>query len=430
MEEYFQTRERYVKHLWFRYEGIVYRGNGVLTWNPDKGFHIIAGIKGNKVPGKKEFHSIQFNEPTRIRMEMGDGTIAITPLLRFSELGLYWSETFSINIGQLILVKNLNNPEKLSEKWGGSAIYEADARLLFPDIVRQETTVGEVGPLESYSRAGFDYDGNNGEKIWGEVKDNKYIYFSWSFPKQNWTKNQAFRFADGLRYALSALSGETVQLRYHEAERDHRIAKVFNSNEKPILFGLILRLFDQDIIDKNSTIQLAYFFAQENEQSKICKRIYHQIEAAVNQDSQQATELLLSTTLEAALRSIYHLPFAPGRSIRSDPFKLPNALKQFCSDYLTSNPNDYREWKKIIDKVSQAYSRLRHRNAHPDWLYAKSGMFSEKEMEQTVNDMILLSRFYGYMILGLAGFQNIQPVFPAPMSNWKPYMTFESKTAQ
>ncbi len=37
---------------------------------------------------------------------------------------------------------------------------------------------------------------------------------------------------------------------------------------------------------------------------------------------------------------------------------------------------------------------------------------SEKKLTESLNDMILLSRFYGYMILALAGFDNLKPEFP------------------
>jgi hypothetical protein len=40
-----------------------------------------------------------------------------------------------------------------------------------------------------------------------------------------------------------------------------------------------------------------------------------------------------------------------------------------------------------------------------------------------MNDMILLSRFYGYMILAIAGFKNLEPVFPKPIKEWSPILT-------
>lgn len=40
---------------------------------------------------------------------------------------------------------------------------------------------------------------------------------------------------------------------------------------------------------------------------------------------------------------------------------------------------------------------------------------------------ILLSRFYGYMILALAGFKDLEPKFPIPFNKWGAIMTMETK---
>jgi antitoxin ParD1/3/4 len=62
----------------------------------------------------------------------------------------------------------------------------------------------------------------------------------------------------------------------------------------------------------------------------------------------------------------------------------------------------------------KAHTYLRDRNAHPDWLFSQGGSLSEAEQVQSLDNMLLLSRFYGYMILALAGFKNLEPIFPPP----------------
>jgi hypothetical protein len=37
---------------------------------------------------------------------------------------------------------------------------------------------------------------------------------------------------------------------------------------------------------------------------------------------------------------------------------------------------------------------------------------SDDKMEKSLDDMILLSRFYGYMILALSGKKGLTPIFP------------------
>ncbi len=68
---------------------------------------------------------------------------------------------------------------------------------------------------------------------------------------------------------------------------------------------------------------------------------------------------------------------------------------------------------------------MRHRNAHPDFLLKKGGYLSEEYREKSVDDMIYLSRFYGYMILAMAGFQDLEPQFPPPFAEWKATVKIE-----
>jgi hypothetical protein len=427
MDEYFSPREWHIKHLSFNFKGISYKGNGTITWTPDKGFHIISELETGTIPNHREFRSIDLDEPAGILMELGDGTIAVTPKLRLNEFSLFLEKTLSIDIGRLLLVEQIPVAHPRSqEEWQGSAIYKTNSKSLFPDIVHQKITIGNSSSQEGYSRSGFDYRGKNGERILGELKDDKYLHFSWALPKANWTKNQSWHFAETMSYAISILTGEVMQLRYRESERGSRKMSEFNIHGDATSLNLIFRFFDEPIFDKDKAFTLACFLSSNKEISNICKRIFHQVEVAAKQEYEQATELLLATTLEAALRTIYHLPI--GKTKDSDPFQLTNALKKFNSDYLSDSIDSNRKWKKAIKSVEQAYARLRHRNAHPDWITTKTGMLSKEETEQALNDMILLSRFYGYMILGMVGFNNLEPRFPDLISNWGPYATMENKT--
>ncbi len=68
-DKFFSEREYYLDNIWFMYEGISYRGNGV-GWNPEKGFHLIGNLKGNKKPNRKEFRSIDpASKPVRMIYE-------------------------------------------------------------------------------------------------------------------------------------------------------------------------------------------------------------------------------------------------------------------------------------------------------------------------------------------------------------------------
>lgn len=70
------------------------------------------------------------------------------------------------------------------------------------------------------------------------------------------------------------------------------------------------------------------------------------------------------------------------------------------------------KWSPACESALKVYARLRHRNAHPDWLTTPNGVLSKEELKQSTKDLVLLSRFYGYMILALAGFKDLESLFP------------------
>ncbi len=74
----------------------------------------------------------------------------------------------------------------------------------------------------------------------------------------------------------------------------------------------------------------------------------------------------------------------------------------------------------LSTEVMKAHTYLRDRNAHPDWLFKQGGALSKEETEKALDNMIFLSRFYGYMILTLAGFKNLEPKFPQPHKEQSP----------
>ena len=114
-------------------------------------------------------------------------------------------------------------------------------------------------------------------------------------------------------------------------------------------------------------------------------------------------ELLIATILEAIFRNIEKKPFKrDGKSL-----SMKNLIPRFCKQYLSP------EWFDVCDNMLDLHKELRDRNAHPDWLFEQDGSLSEEETTKSFNDMILLSRFYGYLILAFSGEKNIKPKFPS-----------------
>ncbi len=152
---------------------------------------------------------------------------------------------------------------------------------------------------------------------------------------------------------------------------------------------------------------------EDDHSVRVCKSIFNQLIEASRQKTRKGQELLISTILEAALRTIDNHPFREGEK----SWKLRNSMIIFKKKYLSD------EWIDYCEKAIRDHIYLRNRNAHPDWLISPGGSLSKEEMSKSLDDMIFLSRFYGYMILALAGFRNLKPQFPAPHKEWKPMAT-------
>ncbi|MEA5510200.1 hypothetical protein VB715_10545 [Crocosphaera sp. UHCC 0190] len=111
----------------------------------------------------------------------------------------------------------------------------------------------------------------------------------------------------------------------------------------------------------------------------------------------------------------------------NDQWKIEGALKRFRDNYLS---RDWKSFCKQDGKIIKIYRDLRHRNAHPDWLFTQGGYLSKEQMEKSLDDMIFLSRFYGYMILAIAGVKELKPEFPSPHKESPPLCTLYPKPSK
>lgn len=422
MFDYFKPQEYFIDQIWFIHEGIHYTGKGVLNWSPENGFHIAGNIKRGeiKLPFQREFRSITFGTSTTMYLRLSDGSHAILPVYFPDELQLLHGH-LSEDTKTAVFIEPISLPSK--KHWHGSALLELKDSILFPDSVLVETKIGNGQPSQSFSRDGIRYETETGLRVVGYQKEKKYLELNWSLPIDNWIKTECWEYARGLQYSISALAGQTAELKYREVHRASRTFREVSLNRKPMSLGKIFRPFDFDILDRNKIVDLAFFFVRGQNKADIAKKIFFQMADASQQRTTQGQELLLSTILEAALRSIYNCPFDPENKKRSTTFNLDQLLTKFREEYLVSSEDTRRLWKKVTSKVANSHRLLRHRNAHPDWLSVKGGAYSKDELEQATNHMIFLSRFYGYMIMGLANFKAEKPVFPLPIAEWKPMLT-------
>jgi hypothetical protein len=387
-----------------------------MTWNPDEGFHIEAFLDREGPPLPKEIPLGKVGIPRKrgfcsIRMMPTVFDWAIAPKVRLTDRhDVLVHKRLSINLSRVIFSSSWRNNNGLN--WCGSALYETKRHLAFPDGVDTEVRINNQ-KVESKSEAsGIWYENKQNQRIIGRLIEDRYLELHWAFSKPLWSKTDSWQWSEAAQYALSIFFGETVWLLQREVRRGAK--RYIEVRKRESLNSLSFSLFDnQRMLDKKVFIQLTEFLVRNKPHATICRNIFTQMLEASRQQTWQATELLLSTILEAALRSVDGHPFRPN----DNSWKVGKSLTQFFENYLSD------KWTPLRSAVMKAHTYLRDRNAHPDWLFSQGGYLSEEEMEKSLDAMIFLSRFYGYMILALAGFKELEPRFPIPHKEWKPLMT-------
>jgi hypothetical protein len=159
--------------------------------------------------------------------------------------------------------------------------------------------------------------------------------------------------------------------------------------------------------NKLAFLKLTEFFLRGDANAETCWTIFCQMTDASRQQTRQGQELLLATVLEAILRTMYKIPFRERKSgSPATPFNRKDLMEKFRIDFLGDT------WKKACEKALEVHTKLRHRNAHPDWLTSPDGTLSKIQLKESSVALVFLSRFYGYMILAMAGFKDLKPLFP------------------
>jgi hypothetical protein len=405
--------------LWFAYRGEIFKGGGFMEWNPTDGFHIDALLDKNFAP----VDSLKTLGQTIIN----DRNDAFTIWLKIRGVGaaiapnvfpLAQKKSFipdnHLSIDQDRLIFFFKGPKECyrnSESWSGSAVFLTKNKIEFSDCLKQETSLG--GQLiESQSWTGLTHEAINDFSVSGRYLTDNSFELNWSLPKSSWTKTNAWNFGESARRALSIIFAQTIWITESKITRANReIFEFRKKREVESLYYNYRPLIDIDSngpkqreFNKNTFLKLVAFFTKGGHHADICWKIFHQMTDASRQNTTQGRELFLSTILEAIFRTINNRPFiAGGHYGREDREK---DMASFQQNFLTA------KWDLACKKALELHARLRHRNAHPDWLTIPSGGLSKEELKESTKDLIFLSRFYGYMILALAGFKDLEPLFP------------------
>jgi hypothetical protein len=417
MIDHVRPAEYVLDRVGFTHSANEYSGRGLLTWDPEKGIHIQAFLD-QSVPQGSPFAPVgvveveDTTDARRIRMAGRSFGHAIAPNVFPHDLqGCLHEGRLSIRPERVIFFQRfpaLAARREVPEAWSGSAVLVTKRDLEFPDNLKTETTLnGQT--VECRNRGGLCFEEGDGFSVWGRKTSEDLFTLSWALPKTASSKMDAWRWAEAARRALSILFAQTlwpirVAVTRGVTEitelRPRRQVHTLNHFHRPLTdFGPP----DQWKFNRTTFVHLTRFFASSNPHAEICWAIFLRLAEASRQETWQSRELLAATTLEAALRTLDNHAFKPG----DNSWKIKQSVESFRRTYLDAS------WGKACQKALQVRDRLRHRNAHPDWITHPGGSFSKPEMRQSVDDLTFLSRFYGYMILALARLKSFQPKFPA-----------------
>ena len=419
MKDYFATNEYILDSLTFDYLGKRFYARGFMSWNPDRGFHLEALLNLERMPeiGKTEFSRtrvIRKSDRASIRMllKRHGYNWAIAPSIELIDRHDVLSENrLSININRVVFSR-YHTIDLTGDKLKGSALLELNEITFLSDKLSSEEVIKvqgeEVLRLTRQSGNGIRYKGEKGQEIIGHSSDGKYLEISWSLPRDNFTKSYSWKLPEAIQNSLSILLGQEVNLLKRSVFCGHQ-ERVEIKKRQPVRKLDLFSLFNNDSsLNKAHFVRLMNFLIEDQPQGDICLNIFRQVLEATKQRNWQVSELLVSTTLEAALRNICDKPFQAKKS----KWNVGVGLKYFFNQYLSE------EWQGIQDPVMKAHTFLRDRNAHPDWLFKQGGALSEEETEKSLDSLIFLSIFYGYMILAIAGVKDIKPYFPTSHTEW------------
>lgn len=402
----FSEWEYPVEKVWFYYRGILYKGPGYIHWKPESGFHLVSQTwRKTTLSGSVPIGLISY-DTNSIRIKIGKDHWAFNSNVRIDDLMLTMRGFLSINLHSLLFIRVV---DEAFPKPKSMSLFDVGDSLMLPDVISWETKYSNRFSSTGFYRK-FLYE-DDSKKVEGYIYQDNFIRMDWDFFGKEYSKGERWRFSKSLCDAMSIVSGKIVSMRYHEMRYGNRVYVELSDEDKRLSFGPFMRFFDERYLNKEMVIKISSLLSLNNIYSEVCRKIFDQMVDAAMQRSRQSQELLIATILEASMRTIYGKPFEH-ISARKDKFDLNYHVKSFCENFILDNssPRELRsKWKKIREAVLSAQDRLRDRNAHPDWISNYGGSYSKDSLIRSDHDIELMSKFYGYIILGLAGFRNMEP---------------------
>lgn len=404
---FFENEDEYaLRKIWFDFNGKRYIGTGKLKWQLDDGFQIDIYRKIDKkgsIEILKSNRSVGIIPNYSLKMELAQYKFAIAPSVPITKMHLF----SLLNEGKLTLhARNIiffDRPINIDL----TGFYNGEAVLVFqnspdmPEIVEKIIVINGVNVGKSSEHRGIFYEYDSDQYFYGYMNGKNLFNLYWRFSSKNWSKYEAWQFPVAFTEAVSIIYGQTVGLIKRELQNKyHELIK----RKKVTSLGIFSPIHQEYQFDNEKIKRITHFFLENSLEAKICKSIFHQMVTAFKQKDIYAWQLLISTILEAILSTLKNRNNPP--NVKPKKANVQNDLPKFCNYYFK---NDWKkDWSELCkNDIYGVFKKMRHSSAHPHWDYNKDKI----EYNKILKNIIFLSHFYGYMILAMAGFKDIEPKF-------------------
>lgn len=390
-----------------------------MEWNPESGFQIDALLDKPFAPVDrfKTLGQIIVNtkeDTFSIRLAVRGHGKALVPVAfpLAQQSSLIPDNHLSMKVERVVFFSRWPPGVHLCQRfWSGSAEFSTKVPIEFPDHMKTECTLADK-PFSGRNTTGLCVEDDAKWSIWGHRPSDERFELKWALNRDRWSRSDAWRFGEAARRALSILSAQTVWILKQDLSRGNQnIGEYRRPSETRKLSYYFHPLLGKDIgvvehwqFNKEAFLRLTEMFLRGGLHADTCWRIFLQMADASQQKTTQGQELLLATILEAVFRSLNNLPFKAGGHYGENDRK--THMEGFKSQFLSD------KWGNACTKALELHKELRHRNAHPDWLTSGYGGQSKSELQRSCSNQVFMSRFYGYMILAMAGFKDLEPRFP------------------
>lgn len=406
----FDTRkesEEEIRDLVIGLDGIRYIGHGELKWNPVEGFKFNVPLTRVGEFGPREI-SIGGGGPVpkhRIRFKISNTSWKAFCTNAFVSSGdrlqIILNHKLTVDVDNLVLLTSTRHLPK-GALHSGACTFLLGSSALLPDYVEKKITLDDEILAYQKTQNGILYRDKDLEII-GFLDEDRYLEVKWRYLSNRFSKPNDWPMAIAIRDALSICTGSTVRLLKREILRPTRTYVEFITKRPVQNLGYFSPIQNDGFVDKRLFGNLLRTLLTNGVDATLCRNLFYNIADAMNTRNHLLMGFWIASSLEAFLRTFENKPRTGSRS--TDRWQLDRSLKYFQERYLSGEKRN--EWKKVCTKVKQHHAILRNKAGHPDWLAPKNPIKNDKSRE-AYNQMEFLCRFYGYLILAIAGYQGLE----------------------